>query len=111
METPVPIEEIIMKLIVESGEAKSAAFEAIQAAKEGNLTQAKERMEYAKEHLLNAHHQQTGLLQKEAGGEKTQVTLLMVHAQDHLMTAMTVRDLAAEIIELYTRLAKAGGVG
>ena len=34
METAVPIEEIIMKLIVESGEAKSAAFEAIQAAKQ-----------------------------------------------------------------------------
>ena len=33
METKDSMEEIIMKLIVESGEAKSAAFEAIHAAR------------------------------------------------------------------------------
>lgn len=31
------------------------------------------------------------------------MTLLMVHAQDHLMSAITVRDLAREIVELYRR--------
>lgn len=31
-------------------------------------------------------------------------SLLLVHAQDHLMTTLTVKDLAIEIIELYSRL-------
>ena len=101
-----PIEEIIMKLIVESGEAKSAAFEAINAAKTGDMSKAKERMEYASKHLLEAHHRQTSLIQQEAAGNKTEVSLLMVHAQDHLMTAMVVRDLAQEFVDIY----KNGGV-
>ena len=33
----------------------------------------------------------------------------MVHAQDHLMNAMTVKDLAAELVDLYQRLAGAAG--
>jgi PTS system cellobiose-specific IIA component len=38
-----------------------------------------------------------------SGGQPV-VTLLMVHAQDHLMTAITVKDLAAEFVELYEAL-------
>lgn len=47
----------------------------------------------AAEELSKAHHYQTELIQNEAGGEKTEMTLLMVHAQDHLMNAMTVKDM------------------
>lgn len=32
------------------------------------------------------------------------MSLLMVHAQDHLMNAMTVKDLAAEMIDLYEKI-------
>ncbi|MDN6257941.1 MAG: PTS lactose/cellobiose transporter subunit IIA, partial [Tetragenococcus halophilus] len=31
-------------------------------------------------------------------------TLLAVHSQDHLMTAIAFKDLATEIIDLYRRL-------
>ena len=34
-------------------------------------------------------------------GEKHQVSLLMVHAQDHLMTAMAIRDMVEE--DVYKR--------
>ena len=44
---------------------------------------------------------QTQLLTKEANGERSEVSLLMVHAQDHLMNAMTVKDLATEIVDIY----------
>ena len=30
--------------------------------------------------------------------------LLMVHAQDHLMDAMVIRDMAAEFVELYKKV-------
>lgn len=95
------MEEIIMPLIVESGEAKSAAFEAIRKAKAQDRDGAALQMEYAREHLLQAHHQQTSLLQQEAAGQSITISLLMVHAQDHLMTAMTVKDLAEILIDLY----------
>jgi PTS system cellobiose-specific IIA component len=41
------------------------------------------------------------LIQEEAAGKQSEVTLLMVHAQDHLMNTMTIRDLAAEFVDLY----------
>lgn len=95
------MEEVIMKLIVASGEAKSAAFEAINAAKKGDEAKTQQLMDVAAERILEAHHRQTALIQAEAAGERTEVTLLMVHAQDHLMTAMLVLDLAREFIDLY----------
>lgn len=103
METQDSMEEIIMKLIVESGEAKSAAFEAIHAARKGEFKQAEERLKFAGTHLMEAHHRQTALIQQEATGERHEVSLLMVHAQDHLMTAMVVRDLAQEFLALYRK--------
>ena len=54
--------------------------------------------------LRKAHEVQTELLQREASGKKQPPTMLLVHAQDHLMTALTVKELAQEMIELYRRL-------
>ncbi|SEP47748.1 PTS lactose/cellobiose transporter subunit IIA [Propionispora vibrioides] len=98
------MEHLVMTIIVKSGEAKSSALEAIHNAKRGEIAQAKELLTAANESLGEAHRVQTGMIQAEAGGKKTEVSLLMVHAQDHLMTAMTVRDLAAEFVDLYARL-------
>lgn len=95
------LEHFVITIIVKSGEAKSSAFEAIQFAKKGEFDKASELLNQSNENLASAHQMQTSLIQTEAGGNKTEVTLLMVHAQDHLMTAMTVRDLAREIVELY----------
>lgn len=104
MEETMSLEQLIITIIVQSGEAKSSAMEAIQSAKQGEFDKAKELLAAANESLGKAHHVQTKMIQAEAGGEKTEVSLLMVHAQDHLMTAMTARDLASEIVDLYTRL-------
>ncbi|TCD46771.1 PTS lactose/cellobiose transporter subunit IIA [Streptococcus sp. X16XC17] len=93
--------EVIMPLIMYGGDAKSSAMEAIQLAKKGELEQADDKLKAAGDSLIQAHHSQTDLLTKEASGEEISLSLLMVHAQDHLMTSMTFVDLAAEIVELY----------
>lgn len=100
------MEEIIMNLIIHSGEARSYAMEAMQLAKTGNFDEAKELAEKAAKQLGEAHHSQTTLIQQEAGGDKVEVSLLLVHAQDHLMTSMVVKDLALEIIDLHEKLAQ-----
>ncbi len=93
-------EQIIMKLIMHGGEARTKSLMAIKAAREKDFAASKELLDYASEQINHAHETQTGLIQSEVRGEnKTAITLLMVHAQDHLMNAMTVRDLAIEIIE------------
>lgn len=99
------MEEIIMNLIMYSGEARSYCMEAIQLSKEGKVDEAKALIQKAAEQLGEAHHSQTSLIQNEAAGNRAEVTLLLVHAQDHLMTSMTVKDLATEIVEIYSRIA------
>ncbi|WP_068983723.1 MULTISPECIES: PTS lactose/cellobiose transporter subunit IIA [Lysinibacillus] len=96
--------ESIMGLIVHSGNTKSECMEAIQLAKKGQIQQAKEKIQLANDALIKAHHSQTALLSQEARGEKVEVSMLLIHAQDHLMNAITFRDLATEMIELYERI-------
>ncbi|WP_438763592.1 PTS lactose/cellobiose transporter subunit IIA [Enterococcus sp. AZ194] len=93
-----------MGLIMYGGNAKSDAMEAIAAAKKGNFEEADQKIADAKASLVEAHHSQTGLLTQEAQGNHMEVTLLTVHSQDHLMTAIAFTDLAEEIIALYRRI-------
>lgn len=62
-------------------------------------------MAESKAKALEAHHIQTGLLADEGNGEGPQVTLLLVHAQDHLMTSMLAQELIEELIDLHEKKA------
>lgn len=102
--TPDEYDELVMNLVVEGGNARSLAMEAIQAAKGGDLDKAEALLKECDEALVEAHNAQTDLIQAEIQGEHIQVMLLMVHAQDHLMDAMVVKDMAREIVDLYKKL-------
>ena len=93
--------EAVMGLIVNAGNAKSNAMEAIQAAKKGDFDLAEEKLKAADQSLVEAHHSQTGLLTEEANGKPMNVTLLAVHSQDHLMTGITFNDMAREVVDIY----------
>ncbi|MBM7599947.1 PTS system cellobiose-specific IIA component [Virgibacillus halotolerans] len=93
--------EVAFQIILYAGNGKSNAMEAIQEAKAGDFAAADQLIEEAGEELGKAHHYQTSLLQKEANGEQNLINVMLIHSQDHLMTSMTVRDLAVEIIEIY----------
>lgn len=96
--------EAIMGLIVNAGNAKSDAMEAIQAAKKGEFEEADKKLKAAEAALVEAHHAQTKLLTAETNGEALTITLLTIHSQDHLMTSITFNDLAKEVIDVYRRL-------
>lgn len=98
--------EAVMGLIINGGDAKSNAMEAIKFAKEGDFDKADEKLQAAHDSLIKAHNSQTEMLTKEANGEKTELNLLTVHSQDHLMNGITFTDLAKEIVEVYKRLDK-----
>jgi PTS system cellobiose-specific IIA component len=98
------IELVAMELVGNAGEARSLAFEALAEAKKRNFEKAEELLEKSKEASLKAHHTQTELICNEADGNKVEIGLLMVHAQDHLMTSILARELISEMIELYKKL-------
>jgi len=93
------IEEIIMQIIAGAGNARSYASEAIRDAREGRFEDAQEKRDEAAKATNEAHKAQMDLLVEEANGNNVPISLLMVHAQDYIMNALTVCDLAAEMIE------------
>ncbi len=95
------LENTIFQIILYGGNGRSAAMEAIMAAKAGNFDEAKNKLDEAAQSLSEAHKLQTSLIQAETRGENAPVSLLMVHAQDHLMNAMTLKDIAVEFIDMY----------
>ena len=97
-------EQTIINLIVNAGSARSSAIEAIQYAKAGDLEKAEESINAGKESVNEAHHAQTEMIQAEIRGEKTPLNLLMVHAQDHLMCALVVIDLAQEFVAIWQKI-------
>lgn len=98
-------EMISFGIVASAGQARSMAFEALAEAKKGDFDKADELLKQAEEAGLEAHHAQTQLLAKEASGDHTPVDVLLVHAQDHLMTSMLAQELIREIIELRRELA------
>ena len=95
------MEETIFQIILHGGNGKSCSMEAIAAAKRGDIVEARAKLQEAAEALNEAHHVQTSLIQSEIRGEKVEISLLMVHAQDHLMNSITMKDLATEFVDLY----------
>ncbi len=92
------MEEIVMSLVGFAGEGRSYAFEALRVARKKDFVMADEFIKKCSEALLEAHHIQTKLIQNEINGNPTKISLLMVHAQDHLMTALLAKELIEEMI-------------
>ncbi|MCW8348328.1 PTS lactose/cellobiose transporter subunit IIA [Vibrio sp. ZSDZ65] len=93
-------ELVVMEIICNAGEARSLCFEALRSARNLDLASAEGSLEKAKECLNKAHLIQTQLIELDQGEGKIPMTLVMVHAQDHLMTTILAHELATEIIEL-----------
>lgn len=94
-------EMVSFGIIANAGDARSYAFGALEEAKKGNFEEAEELLKKSEEAATLAHKAQTDLLFKEVNGEKTPVDVLLVHAQDHLMTSMLAVELIKEMITLY----------
>jgi len=102
----VDIEQTIFTIITYSGEAKNLFMKAIKAAKLDEFNLAQDYITEADEKLTAAHKEQTELIRREARGEKVDPSILLIHGQDHLMSAMLLKEMSQEIIELYIRLKK-----
>jgi PTS system cellobiose-specific IIA component len=70
------LEEVVMGLIINSGQARSLAYAALKIAKTGDFEQAKELMAQSRLALNEAH----------------------------LMTSMLARELVTELIELHEKI-------
>jgi cellobiose PTS system EIIA component len=95
----------IFEIISHSGNARGLAFEALKEAEEFNFEKAEELIKQGQDELNLAHKTQTKLIQAELNGVPSEKTLLMIHAQDHLMTAMSEQKLIEHMIRIVKKLA------
>lgn len=93
--------EISFSIILHAGNATNACVEAMRLAKSKKMEEAKQQLAEASEEITQAHQVQKDLLVDVANNKKMDVDVILVHAQDHLTSAMTLRIVAEEIIELY----------
>lgn len=93
-------EMAIMNIIINAGDCKNHAYMALNYVNDGKYEDADKEMQLAEDALAKAHDGQTMFLHKEASGEKIDMSVLFVHSQDHLMTAITEKNLIEQIIEL-----------
>ena len=89
----------IMDIILNAGDARAKSLMALRSARLGDFDKAEEQLKSASESMVLAHRVQTELIQKEVSGETQELSLLMVHAQDHLMTAMAIKDMVCELVD------------
>lgn len=98
------MEKDILNLIAHSGEARSLSLEAIKYAKNREFKKSENNLSKADKKLIKVHNIQTSLLQREASGEEFSISILLIHAQDHLMNAITIHTLAREFIDIFKKL-------
>lgn len=96
--------EVAMGLIAGAGDSRSYCMEAIDFAREGKFDDARSALESATAAMVETHEIQTGLIRDEMEGKGESVSLIMVHAQDHLNLALIMRDIAEEFTALYERI-------
>ena len=94
-----------MEIITNTGSAKSSYIEAIHEAKKGCFEQAQAKMEEGDQSYAMAHEVHTSMIQKEAAGEKTEFSLILMHAEDQMAGTEMAKVLATEVIDVYKKLA------
>ena len=94
-------ELVCFQIISAVGSAKSMYIQAIQEAKVGNFQEANKLMSEGEAIFLEGHTAHSSLIQQEASGETVAFSLLLMHAEDQLMTTETFKIIAQEFNEIY----------
>ena len=90
------LELACFEIISNVGTAKSCYINAIHKAKEGDYEEAKKLIEEGNKMYAEGHKAHVEMIQKEASGESVETCLLLIHAEDQMMSAETFQVLAKE---------------
>ncbi len=97
-------ELVAFNIIASVGTARSSYIAAIDEAAAGNFEEAEKLIKEGGEAFNGGHAAHGELLAKMAGGEKVEMTLLLTHAEDQLMSAEGFGILAEKFIAVYKKI-------
>jgi len=92
------------QIIAAAGTARSCCLQALQKAKAADWDSTAQLMRDAEAAFADAHKAHTELLTQSADTGMIVPDLLLVHSEDQLMSAETVKLLVQELLELYKRM-------
>ena len=102
--------KVSMDIIVNAGEARNNAVDAIDNLMKGDAQASEESLVKAKESIKRAHQAQTEVMQTLAfreyneGKEQENLPMLFIHAQDTIMTIMAEVNMTEQMIKMYKKL-------
>lgn len=91
-------------IVAIGGNAKGEAYEALEAAEAGKHAEARQILAQADKDLIEAHNIQTEFIQRAAAGEEIPLSMIFVHAQDHLMCALEAHSLITHLVAQQERI-------
>ena len=98
-----------MQLILHAGNGRSMVIEAVRdLLRTGDVSSARAKIKEAGQEIGEAHDIQTAMISAECDGQPVEKSILLIHAQDHFMTALAVRDMAQLMVDMYETLGKKG---
>ena len=100
------IELICFQIISSVGMARSSFIEAIQEARNYNFENAEAKIKEGEEFFVKGHQFHAELIQQEASGNHVAPNLLLIHAEDQMMSAETIKIFAEEFIHNYKEIAE-----
>lgn len=98
------VQMMAFQIISIVGSAKSSFIEAMDYAKKKDFKLAKQSVLEGSELKNEAHKVHFELIQAEARGEDIIFSLILMHAEDQLLTTDVYHSMAEEIIELREEL-------
>jgi cellobiose PTS system EIIA component len=94
-------EQINFMLILHSGNARSKVIQALREYREGNVEESDKLLVQAEQDLHAAHQIHFKMVQQEASGNKVEFALLLMHAEDHLMSTLSMKELVKELLDIF----------
>lgn len=102
------VQLIAFDLIAHAGDAFNHYFSAVELASDGQFDKADEEMLLGDQALNESHKSQTSMLTAEANNEDVAFSVILIHAQDHLMTTIMYSRIAKQMIELHKKITERG---
>ncbi|GAB1612729.1 PTS lactose/cellobiose transporter subunit IIA [Mammaliicoccus lentus] len=99
-------EQIAFQIITNVGMAKSTYMQAIQEAKSNNFNDSYDLVEEGNKYLTEGHKVHKDLVQSESAGEEIKLNLLLVHAEDQLISTEIIKEMAKELIYVHENYIK-----
>lgn len=92
---------VAFEIVAHAGDARSKLITALKEAKNKNFSEAEKLINEAEKCLVRAHKAQTDMLFQESQGQNIEISFIMVHAQDHLMTTLLLKDVIDTLMDVY----------